>query len=251
MHERDARRDVAVRDGLGRLERVDDREFRDVDGRRAAHDPGIERAARLIQRDRVRQAHEVTMREAEPVLVLHELVGEFADRLILVPVAHARTQSASPSPELFDVRSEFQEVRTGAADGLQALSQRQTSRRVVPETGAHRQREDCGRDLRCTTGLRDGDRTLDHAGAVLAHHLREMQGIIERQRTLGRIVRSAFGSEDQKAVDPVPRVERVDEPARAVRDLIALGLGSELRRPGHASVKELLEELHGIRTSFQ
>ncbi len=80
------------------------------------------------------------MGHAVSLAVLDRLVGERLHRPAGVPAADRSSQRAAPAAELLDERRELEQVRARASHPRQRL-ERRPARRLVAETGRHRERE--------------------------------------------------------------------------------------------------------------
>ena len=116
----------------------------------AADDPLEQR--RVLRRDlerrvpgrhvagRVREPQEVAVGHAVTLAVLDRLVGDHIDRPAGVPAADRPSQRAAPATELLHERHELEQVRARPGHSRQRV-ERGPARRLVAETGGHRERE--------------------------------------------------------------------------------------------------------------
>ena len=182
---------------------------------------------------RVREPQEVAVGHAVSLAVLDRLVGERLHRPTGVPAADRSSQRAAPAAELLDERRELEQVRARASHPRQRL-ERRPARRLVAETGGHREREQRRVVLRRPALLAHARDLGDRARAVLVDAALDRLRVLARQRPLGCVVAAALGAEDQEPAQPRPIIDLPGEAAGRVRHLPGAGDRRPLRHAPRA-----------------
>jgi len=176
------------------------------------------RVTRAHATGRVRQSQQVAVSHPVALAVLDRLVGERLRRTPGVPAADRATQRAAPAAEALDERREPEEVRRGAAHPRQRV-ERRAPRRLVAETGGHREHEDRGIVLRRPARLADRDDLGHRTRSVRGEAALDRLGVLAGELPLAAVVATALRAEDQEAAQPRPVVDRPGEAAGAVASL--------------------------------
>ena len=112
-----------------------------------------------------------------------------------------------PPAEPADVLEEVEEVRPRAGDLGERL-ECHGARGVVSESGAHGQREQRRVVARRTAGRADLDDATNGARAVFRDALARVGRVLDRERALADVIRSALRPEDQEPVEARPLCRR-------------------------------------------
>src|SRR6202165_1166402 len=112
--------------------------------RRLAQHPAGELVSSVVIGRRMREAQQVARRPLVTTLILHGLIGELIERLIIEPRGDRAAQTATPTTELLDVGCELQQVGCRAADLMQTIRQRETARVIITPACTHGESEDRG-----------------------------------------------------------------------------------------------------------
>lgn len=154
----------------------------------------------------MRQAEQVAVRPAVALLVLHHLEGQVVGLALDIPAADRVAEASSPTAQSIHIICEVEKVRSGAAH-LRQVGERLGLGLGVSVRGDERQGKDGWVVLRRAAAVADLDDAVHGANPVGFDAADEGVVVLLHEITLGDVVGSALGTEDQEPVEAGPVID--------------------------------------------
>jgi len=149
------------------------------------------------------EAKQVAVRPTIALLILHRLVREVVGFTLDIPTADGVAQTAAPATHRVHVFREVEQVRANAAD-LAKVRKRVSLCLRVAVRHDERESEDGRIILRRATSIADFNDAVHSPKAIGLDAADKHVVVLLHQIAFGDVIRAAFGTEDQEAVEPRP-----------------------------------------------